>query len=214
MGLDGAVAATPGWTVIVPIKELAGAKSRLGLPQAPDLMYAFAVDTLTAVSATDAVTEILVASRDPRVMDLARSLGVRVVDDRDQVGINAAATHAAQQRVGRGGIAVMVADLPALTPAAMTLALRLAAAHPTAVLPDADGDGTTMWFASATSPVRPRFGPASRAAHVADGAVDLVDAHPQHREGLWPARCDVDTAAGLERATGVGVGSATLALLP
>jgi 2-phospho-L-lactate guanylyltransferase len=213
MGLDGAVTATTGWTVIVPIKGLGSAKSRLQLPQAPDLMYAFAFDTLAAVTAVGDVGEVIVATSDSRIIDLAHSSSFRVVDDRGQTGINGAASFAATQRRGSGGLVVMVADLPALTPEAMAFALHLAAAHPTAILADADGDGTTMFFASEAAEARPRFGPASRAVHVSHGAVDLVDSYPQHYDDLWPARCDVDTAADLDRAIGLGVGSATRAVV-
>ena len=207
------VAATSGWTVILPIKDLAMAKSRLGLASADDLMFAFAVDTLSAVTSTAGVAEVIVATSDPRIIDLARSLAIAVVDDREQAGINAAAAVAAGRRRGDGGVAVMVADLPALTSDALARVLHLGAAHPTAVLPDADGDGTTIWLTAATSEVRPRFGPASRAAHVAAGAVDLVEAHPKDRAVVWPARCDVDTAADLDRAVALGVGEATRAHL-
>ena len=213
MGLDGPVTSAEEWTVVVPVKSLATAKSRLAHAHPGSLSLAFLQDALEAVRATPAVAEVIVVTGDPDVAAAAAACGARAVDDADHPGINPAAAWGAANRVGTGGVAVMVSDLPCLTPAACATALRLAGPHPRSFLADADGLGTTMWFATAGSDVRTCFGPDSRAAHAAAGAVDLVAAHPEAVPLLLPARRDVDTQADLTDARAVGVGAHCRALL-
>ena len=100
---------------------------------------------------------------------------------------------------------------PAITPAdadrlagELTAALRAAGAGRRAFVPDADGTGTTLLATAPGLPVLPRYGPGSAAAHRATGAVELA--------GDWPTlRHDVDTAADLRAAAGLGLGPATAA---
>lgn len=202
-----------GWTVIVPVKSLSAAKSRLEVSEPGALALAFLLDVLDAAGRAPAVCEILVASSDPDVRQAAENVRARVIDDSRCTGIDAAASHASRSRTGRGPIAVMVADLPCLTDTALHIALDLASAHATAILADLAGEGTAMWMGAPGHPVRTRFGPQSRMAHVADGAIDLVAHHPEAAADLLPARCDVDTQADLARAVEVGVGPHTLQAL-
>lgn len=212
MGLDVTMDAAAGWTAILPVKALADAKSRLHVPAAPSLALAFLSDALAAVAATPTVSEIIVATSDPGVADIANAAGATVVDDTGHPGINAAAAHAARSRPATGGVVVMVSDLPCLTSPALATALRLATLHRTAFLPDLAGDGTTMWF-SQDGVVATAFGPQSRAAHTALGCVDLATRHPVNTASLRAARCDVDTVAALDEARALGVGPATAAAL-
>jgi 2-phospho-L-lactate guanylyltransferase len=215
MGLDGAVSATSGWTVVLPVKSLAAAKSRMseGHPTPAELALAFLRDTLSAVMATPAVAEVLVATRDPQVRALGDAAGATTIDDTGHDGINAAARWAAGHRTGSGGVGVVVSDLPCLTPASLAAVLDLAARQPTSFLGDLDGTGTTMWFTTKASTMRPAFGMQSRAAHLAAGDADLAALHPTSAALLRPARCDVDTAAALDRARTLGLGPASRLLL-
>ncbi|RLP86175.1 2-phospho-L-lactate guanylyltransferase, partial [Micromonospora sp. CV4] len=71
-----------GWAVVVPVKRLTAAKSRLrgALPGVPheELALALAADTLRAVLACPAVAEVLVVTDDARVAAAARTAGARV----------------------------------------------------------------------------------------------------------------------------------------
>jgi 2-phospho-L-lactate/phosphoenolpyruvate guanylyltransferase len=214
MGLDGEMEAS-AWTVVLPVKALASAKSRLadGSTDAGELAFAFFRDALTAVLGASSVGEVLVATTDRRVSAAAVAAGATVVDDTGHVGINAAARWASQQRSGAGGTAVMVSDLPCITSSAVDAALALAGGHATSFLADLDGDGTTMWCAAPGHEVDSSFGVESRRAHAHAGAVDLVDHHPDAASALLPARCDVDTEAALARAEQLGLGPATRAVL-
>lgn len=218
------------WTVVVPVKRLAGAKSRLhakplGVPHA-DLVLAMARDTVAASSACPLVAEVLVVTDDPRAHRALAALGARVVPDRPDAGLNAAVTYGAgtaarpapEPRPGRTAqqartarrpraVAAITADLPALRPHDLAAALRAAAAVPSrGFVTDAAGSGTTLLAAPPEVPIDPRFGARSAYAHEASGARRL--------DGDWPSlRRDVDTLADLVDAARLGLGPHTAALV-
>ncbi|HQY32578.1 2-phospho-L-lactate guanylyltransferase [Actinotalea sp.] len=205
-----------GWTVVVPVKRLADAKTRLDLaatdPARADLALALALDTVHAALAAREVDLVVVVTGEPRVAEaLGARPGVRLLADPGG-GLNAAlaagvaaALTAARADAAPGPIALLLGDLPALVGPDLDAALVLAAGHARAVVPDADGTGTTL-LTALTGEMVPRFGPGSFAAHVAAGHTALPDVPP----GL---RRDVDTAADLRAAARLGVGRATAALL-
>ena len=105
-----------------------------------------------------------------------------------------------------GELRALSADLPALRPLELSRALKAAAAWPNAFVPDAAGDGTTLYTAAPGAAFRPAFGGASRSRHAAGGAAELdLDAVP----GL---RRDVDTPADLRDAVALGLGPRTAPL--
>lgn len=208
-----------GWTVVVPVKRLADAKTRLDVaatdPARADLALALALDTVHAALAAREVLAVVVVTGEPRVADaLAGRPGVRLVPDPGS-GLNvalavgaAAVLAAAPADAPPGPIALLLGDLPALTGPDLDAALVLAAGHRLAVVPDAEGTGTTLLTALTplTGDLVPRFGPGSLAAHVAAGHTPLPDVAASLRR-------DVDTAADLRAAARLGVGRATAALL-
>jgi 2-phospho-L-lactate/phosphoenolpyruvate guanylyltransferase len=194
------------WTVLVPVKELAHAKSRLrgALPGVPhrDLVLALVLDTLAAALACPAVTAVVVVSSDEAVAAAARELGAKVIPDRPDAGLNAALSHGAAA-AGGGPLAALAGDLPALR--GDDLAVVLAAVTVRGYVRDAAGTGTTLLATPAGTPLDPRFGVDSARAHAGSGAVELTAP-----ESL---RCDVDTAADLATAARLGLGTRTRALL-
>lgn len=199
------------WAVILPVKSLRLAKSRID-PAAGGiggtLALAFFQDTLAAVLATPRVAHILVATHDDVIGSLARESGCLVVDDSAHPGINAAAAWAADQRPAAGPVAVLVSDLPCLTPAAMTAVLDAGRAALTSFVADAEGTGTTMWLTTGGAGVDSRFGADSAAAHRLAGATDLA-AGALEPAAFESARRDVDTEADLADAIRIGVGPRT-----
>ncbi|MGC4818966.1 2-phospho-L-lactate guanylyltransferase [Micromonospora sp. DT63] len=202
----------PRWAVVVPVKRLAAAKSRLrgALPGVPheELALALAADTLRAVLACPAVAEALVVTDDTRVVAAARAAGAGTVPDVPDAGLNAAFRHGAAQISGRW-VAGLTADLPALRPAELADALLAAQRDTEGVrrfVADAPGGGTVLLAAPPGVDLDPRFGVGSAAAHAASGALPLT--------GDWPSlRRDVDTADDLAVAAGLGLGPRTAALL-
>jgi len=194
------------WSVLMPVKVLAQAKSRLaGLagPRRGDLALALACDTVTAVLGADAVARVIVITDDEVARAALTALGALVVPDEPRDGLNAALRHGAAYAAARwpaDGTAALSADLPALRPEQISRALRAAAAWPTAFVADAAGDGTTLYTAAPGAAFRPSFGLASRARHAAGGAVELV------LDGIPGLRRDVDTPSDLRGAVTLGLG--------
>ncbi|GAA4448765.1 2-phospho-L-lactate guanylyltransferase [Phytohabitans houttuyneae] len=190
------------WGVVLPVKRLTAAKSRLrgaltGVPH-ERLALALAQDTVAAALASAEVAEVLAVTDDPAVGQALAALGARVVPDVPGGGLNAAFAYGASLLAHRP-VAALAADLPTLCPADLSEALREAAGPGRHFVADAPGTGTVLLTAQAGVRLDPRFGPGSAAAHRRSGAVPLA--------GDWPSlRRDVDTAADLEAATRLGLG--------
>jgi 2-phospho-L-lactate guanylyltransferase len=199
-----------GWQVVVPVKALDRAKSRLSTRTAGvrrSLALAFALDTIAAALACDEVERVLVVG-DDEVREAVTPLGADWVADLGD-GLNAAvAAGAAAAGAGRP-VAALVGDLPALRPDELGLALHLAEQVELGIVADSAGIGTTLLARRDGGDLDPRFGPRSRAAHRAAGAIELV-APPGALAGL---RRDVDTEVELWDARRLGVGAATAAEL-
>jgi 2-phospho-L-lactate guanylyltransferase len=172
------------WTVVIPVKGTPDAKSRLDA--SPELALAIALDSVAA--AIDAVRSsggsVLVVTP-PASGAVFESLGARVVMDPGgglrgavRAGIAAAAAAA-----GGCAVAVLLGDVPALTPSELAAALTEAERHPRAFVADADSVGTVLITALRAGDHAPEFGGASRAAHLAAGYMEL----------------DIDVASGLRR---------------
>lgn len=197
------------WTVVIPVKLLALAKSRLsGLPDADRqaVALAMAADTVTAAVACPPVGDVIVVSDDPDVRSEAEAAGAMVIADRPAAGLNQALTagaeHAAAQWSGRG-LAALTADLPALSAGELAIALGAAAEMNQAFVADAAGSGTTLYTAMPGARFRPLFGPESSLRHREAGAVEL------DLPGIPGLRRDVDTLADLCQAARIGLGART-----
>jgi 2-phospho-L-lactate guanylyltransferase len=200
------------WTVVVPLKALARAKSRLsdtaGDGLRPGLALAFAQDTVAAALSSAAVLDVAVVTDDPLAGRELAALGARIVRDEPAGGLNPALAHAAavvrELRPG-GPVAALNADLPALRTVELTRVLDAAAEFPRAFLPDAAGIGTTLLSAAPGLELLPAFGMDSRLRHRASGAVELA------LESVDSVRQDVDTGDDLRAALALGVGPRTAA---
>ena len=194
------------WSVLMPVKVLARAKSRLaGLagPRRAELALALACDTVTAVLACEAAARVIVITDDQEAGAALAGLGALVIPDEPRDGLNAALRHGAAYAAARWpgcGTAALSADLPALRSAEIGRALRAASAWPTAFAADAAEDGTTLYTALPGAAFRPAFGLASRARHAAGGAAEL------DLQGVPGLRRDVDTPADLRGAAALGLG--------
>jgi len=210
------------WSVVIPVKVLTQAKSRLarlGGERRAALALAMAADTVTAVLECREAAHVIVITDDQAVGDMAGELGAVVIPDTPPGGLmggvaigglNGALRRGAVFARGRwpgSGLAALFADLPAVRPTEIATALRAARQWPTAFVADAAGDGTTMYTAGPGFGFQPSFGLASRARHAAGGAVELV------LHGIDGLRRDVDTPEDLQEAAAIGLGPHTAGLL-
>jgi 2-phospho-L-lactate guanylyltransferase len=208
MGAEGPLT----WSLVVPVKQLARAKSRLAAlagPVRPALALAVAADTVCAALDCPRVRHVIVVTDDRLASKELARLGAVVVGDEPDAGLNPALEHGAAAAVARdprSGVGALSADLPALRSTELDRALRQAAGWPQAIVPDAAGLGTTLYTARPGVPFRPRFGPGSRLRHIAAGAHEIS---PDDMPGL---RRDVDTATDLGEAALLGLGPATAPL--
>ncbi len=207
--------ASPSWCLVVPVKALGRAKTRLSawsgsaLPPAAreDLALAFALDTIDAAIRCPEVGTVVVVTDDRRVSGALASTAATVVPDVPAAGLNVALRYGAGVSLNSYpgfGVGALAADLPALRSTDLAMVLRDAVGHDTAMVADMEGAGTTLLLARSPTTFAPSFGAGSRRRHVAAGAVVLG-------EDALTLRRDVDTTADLVAALALGVGVATSA---
>ncbi|MBO3746309.1 2-phospho-L-lactate guanylyltransferase [Streptosporangiaceae bacterium NEAU-GS5] len=196
------------WSIVVPVKVLLKAKTRLAGAAGPhrsDLAVAVAADTVAAALACPLVARVVVVTADPVPARVLGDLGAVVVDDPLQ-GLNAALRRGAAEavRLAPGDpVGALQADLPALRPAELAEALAAAAEFDQAFVPDAADVGTTFYGVRPGVAFQPRFGGESRARHLAGGAKEL------DLPGIASVRRDVDTVEDLRQALHLGAGIRT-----
>ncbi|MYR56837.1 2-phospho-L-lactate guanylyltransferase, partial [Streptomyces sp. SID625] len=87
------------WTLVIPLKPLARAKSRLSDTVhdgvRPQLALAFAQDTVAAALACAEVSGVAVVTDDALAARELAALGARIVPDTPRAGLNAALAHGA-----------------------------------------------------------------------------------------------------------------------
>src|SRR5690606_9962412 len=200
------------WSLVVPVKVLARAKTRMSAAAGPHreaLALAVATDTVAAALRCDRVRNVIVVTDDPLpAADLA-ALGAHVVPDVPDAGPNPARVHSA----GRGrelapdaGVGALSADLPALRPDDLSRVLDVAARAAVSFVPDAAGIGTTLYTARPGVEFAPAFGGGSRARHRERGAREIL------LPGIDSVRRDVDTPEDLRAALALGAGPRTTAV--
>ncbi|MEV2276333.1 2-phospho-L-lactate guanylyltransferase [Nocardiopsis sp. NPDC049922] len=210
---DGAAGAGVRWSLVVPVKHLDRAKSRLARAAGPlrgELALAVACDTVAAALACARVDAVFAVTDDARASEALAALGAVVVGGEPGTGLNPALRHGAavaRRRLPGNGVCALSADLPALRPGELARVLSAASGRRRSFLPDAPGVGTTLLASKPGEPFRPAFEGASRARHLASGARELVV------EDVDSVRRDVDTPEDLRAAVRLGVGERTRDLL-
>nr|WP_239648063.1 2-phospho-L-lactate guanylyltransferase [Nocardiopsis ganjiahuensis] len=201
------------WSLIVPVKHLGLAKTRLARAagdRREDLALAIACDTVAAARSCAATGAVFAVTEDPRARAELSRLGAVVIGGEPGGGLNPALEHGARVAAARlpgSGVCALSADLPALRPAELERVLAAASAHGRSFLPDSPGVGTTLLAAAPGQRLAPAFEGASRARHLAGGARELLV------PGVESVRRDVDTPEDLAAAAVLGVGPRTRELL-
>ena len=226
------------WTVLLPVKVLARAKSRLAVlagDRRRELALAFASDTVTAVLACPDVARVVVVTSDPAAGPLLAALGAIIVADEpvdrsDRRGtrgtpdgvdlapdlgvqdlLNAALRHGAAVAARRWpgtGLAALTADLPAMSPAELASALRAAGTVPGRAAFVPDAAGVGTTMYAV--PPGGEFLPLfGGASRARHAAAGATELAIAGTAGL---RRDVDTPDDLREALALGVGPFTRAV--
>ena len=206
MSTSGSGPGTP-FALVVPVKTLARAKSRLtGFPDdvRRALVTAFALDALAAATSCPAVGSVAVVTDEADLAGLVRELGCDVLADEGAGDLNRVLQRAVVALRPRGPVAAMLGDLPCLLPEDLEQALG--AVQNKAFVADAEGTGTTLVAVRDPASFVSHFGAGSRAAHVAAGIAEIT-------LEVSSLRRDVDTADDLAAAWLLGVGPRTNAVL-
>jgi 2-phospho-L-lactate guanylyltransferase len=157
---------------IVPVKPLRRGKSRLAGTLTEDertaLNQSLLEHTLKVLSAIKELDQVLVVSRDPHALTIARNHGAKTVQEDGQPHLNTAlarATVMAQVHSTRG-ILVLPADLPLLTPDDVRALIDRAAKPPVVVIaPDRHGKGTNALLMVPAGQIEYDFGEGSFQRH-------------------------------------------------
>ncbi len=190
-----------GWTIVIPVKTLIRAKTRLAAavgPHREDLAVAVAADTVTAALATEGVGRVIVVTADPETGEGGGGAG-----GGGRPGPGCGAERGPARGSGarhRGG--GRPAGRPArAAPPELARVLAAAAEFDQSFLPDAADVGTVLYAVRPGVPFRPRFGGESRARHLGGGAKELC----LGRRRLGPPRRRHDR--GPESGGGAGPGA-------
>jgi 2-phospho-L-lactate/phosphoenolpyruvate guanylyltransferase len=193
--LPGTATATE-WVAIAALKPPQQAKSRMAMPESvrAGLAVAMAMDTLATLGSSPRIRQTFLVCPDRLLReqvdghaDLNR---VTVLAGEPAGDLNSAVRYGmrvARQRVPEAGLAVVPADLAAMSPFEVDLALLLAPRDRPGVVADLEEVGTVMLTVPVGTSLRPRFGRRSYAAHCRAGAQPLCD------ERLLGIRRDMDT---------------------
>ena len=201
------------WLIVVPVKELGNAKTRLSARAATvrqELALAFSLDVVTACLASPRVQAVFVVTPDEAVSAAVRALGANIVSQKSDENLNESLIHghtAAAAAFPHRRIGLLAADLPALRTHEVDLALAESEQWDRCFVADVAGTGTTFVAVAPGISLQPRFGPRSRAAHARAGFIELTT--PE----LTRMRCDVDTEVDLWYAQQLGVGHFTAVAL-
>ena len=172
---------------IVPVKPLRRGKSRLAGALSEDerteLNQMLLENTLKTLSNLKEVEEVLVISRDPHALTIARNYGARTVRENGQPELNTAlkrATVVAQVYATRG-VLVLPADLPLVSRDDILTLIGRAGDPPVVVIaPDRHGNGTNALLISPAGLIEYDFGENSFQRHCqrakdAGARLEIVD---------------------------------------
>ncbi len=157
---------------IVPVKPLRVGKSRLSAvlsqDERADLNRRLLDHTLATLTAVPEIEQVLVISRDPSALALAREHGARTVQENGSSQLNIALTRATVvvRNYNIRGVLIVPADLPLLTPQDVYAMLELAKEPPVIVVaPDRHRQGTNALLVCPVGLIDYEFGPNSFQRH-------------------------------------------------
>ena len=159
--------------VILPVKPLNRAKSRLADILSPEQRYDFALamfqNILRITQQASQITGTLVISRDTKVLALAREAGAKTVQESNRSDLNPALTRATEVVKAWGGDAVLIlpADLPFITTDDIENIIEMGTETPSVVLAtDRVQDGTNALLVRPAGLIDYNYGEGSFTRHL------------------------------------------------
>jgi 2-phospho-L-lactate/phosphoenolpyruvate guanylyltransferase len=157
---------------IVPVKPLRRGKSRLAEAlneeERTALNEEMLARTLTTLSTLKEVDQVLVVSRDPHALTIARNHGAKTVQEDGQPHLNTALTRATviAQVHATQGVLILPIDLPLLTTDDVLTLIDRATKPPVVVIaPDRHGKGTNALLMVPPQQIEYEFGEGSFQRH-------------------------------------------------
>ena len=172
---------------IVPVKPLRRGKSRLAGALSEDeraeLNESLLQHTLKTLSGLKEVEQVLVVSRDPQALTVARQHGARTVREDGQPQLNTALTRATivAQVYATRGVLILPADLPLISEEDVLTLIERAVDPPVVVIaPDRHRKGTNALLLSPSGLIEYDFGEDSFVKHCqlareAGARLEIVD---------------------------------------
>lgn len=150
--------------ILIPVKNLSGAKQRLAAaldqPSRTELAQAMLQDVLTALHGWNARPPVGLVTSDPYAVALARQYDFEVIPDPDNPGETGAIEMATRVCIERGidSTLVIPADIPLIEAWELEEILKHAPAQGSVLVPAADGRGTNAAFRRPADLFPLRFG--------------------------------------------------------
>lgn len=185
--------------ILIPVRDLAAAKSRLSsmlsAGQRRELQTAMLKDVLSACLQAKEISRVDVITRDAEVAGIARRSGSGVIPEQFAGELNAAVKYGVGVMSGQGAPHIMVlpADIPLLDAAEIDLAVRTSTAtQRTVIVPDRHDEGTNALLFRAIPAPPVSYGAGSFRRHMTQNWP-----HPAQALRLDTLALDVDCPADM-----------------
>ncbi|MCA3349849.1 MAG: 2-phospho-L-lactate guanylyltransferase [Roseomonas sp.] len=189
--------------VILPVKEMAGAKQRLASLLSPAervaLMQVMLRDVLMALAAAQGLSGVAVVTLDPWAQALAEAHGARIITEGAGEGHTGAVTAAASvlQAEGFAAILTLPGDVPAVkTPEVEAIIAAVTIPPAFIIAPAHDEQGSNAILLSPPNAVKLRFGEDSYFPHLASARVAGITPQILRLPGI---AMDIDHPADIVR---------------
>jgi 2-phospho-L-lactate guanylyltransferase len=188
--------------ILVPVKNLSGAKQRLAAvldqPARTELAQAMLHDVVTALAAWTRRPDCALVTSDPFAIELARECDFEIIPDPANPGETGAIEMATQLCVSRGidSTLVIPADIPLIQAGEIETIFAQAPAEGSVLVPAADGRGTNAAFRRPANLFPLRFGNDSFKPHRAAAHATGKPCIELHSPGI---SIDVDNPEDLQQ---------------
>ncbi len=185
--------------IIIPVKRLDNAKSRLSSLLTDDERKQFCLkmleDVLGTVKSTKHPHETAVVSNDPTVSKVAKNFDAAYLKER-KTGLNKSVSEAVDWCVERGAASVLVlpADIPLVTPWDLDRILMLGEKASMVISPSSNGKGTNALLLTPPNVSPTFYGPHSFQRHIKEAKEMKISCRRYRSPGL---ALDIDTIEDL-----------------